>query len=109
MTPRTRPMTRADVQVRAQHAHSFIEAADLVDQLGEEAGIPQRGNTIGSLAVLAGIAASDAICGAILGIRAAGEGHSEAVDLLRSTEPGKRLAAHLRRPSPTLPMPYPAI
>lgn len=90
-------MTRADVQVRAQHAHSFIEAADLVDQLGEEAGIPQRGNTIGSLAVLAGIAASDAICGAILGIRAAGEGHGEAVDLLRSTEPGKRLAAHLRR------------
>ena len=97
MTPRTRAMTRAEVQVRAQHAHSFIQAADLVDQLGEEAGIPQIGNTIASLAVLAGIAASDAMCGAILGTRAAGEGHSEAVDLLRSTEPGKRLAAHLRR------------
>lgn len=97
MTPRSRSMTTSYVRVRAQHAHAFLEAAELVEQLGHDAGIPQIGNTIGSLAVLAGIAAGDAICGAILGVRAAGEGHGEAVDLLRATEPGGRLAAHLRR------------
>jgi hypothetical protein len=45
--------------VRADQARAFIEVADLV--LGES---PQEGHVA---AVLAGIAASDAICGARLG------------------------------------------
>jgi hypothetical protein len=70
MPPRTRKMTRTEVRTRAQHAHAFLTAADLVVDLGHDAGIDDLGNTIGSLAVLAGIAAGDAICGAVLGERA---------------------------------------
>jgi hypothetical protein len=97
MVSRTRSMTRVEATARQRHAHAFIEAADLVLDLGDDAGIPDLGNTVGSLAVLAGIAAGDAICGATLGRRAAGESHGEAVTLLRQTEPGKRLAASLSR------------
>jgi hypothetical protein len=56
-------MDRTAVLTRRQHAHSFIDAADLVLQLGHDAGISYIANTVGSLAVLAGIAAADAICG----------------------------------------------
>lgn len=97
MSRRTKPMTLAEARVRAQHAHAFLDAAELVDQLGHDAGIPEVGNTIGSLAVLSGIAAADAICGAILGERPSGQAHGEAVELLRRTEPGRRLAPHFRR------------
>lgn len=97
MTGRTRKMNPAEVHVRAQHARAFLEAADLVGEFGHDAGIPQIGNTIGSLAVLAGIAAGDAICGSVLGMRSSAEGHATAVELLRTTEPGRNLAPHLRR------------
>ncbi|MEV1128779.1 hypothetical protein [Agromyces sp. NPDC049794] len=97
MPARTRKMTRTEVRTRAQHAHAFLTAADLVVDLGHHAGIDDLGNTIGSLAVLAGIAAGDAICGAVLGERAAGQDHGNAVAMLRRTEPGKRLAQHLAR------------
>ncbi|MBT2517669.1 hypothetical protein J7E29_09515 [Streptomyces sp. ISL-90] len=90
-------MTRAESATRQRHAHAFLDAADLVLDLGDDAGIPDIGNTVGSLAVLAGIAAGDAICGATLGRRAAGENHAEAVALLRLSEPGKRLAPALSR------------
>ncbi len=90
-------MTRADASTRQRHAHAFLNAANLVIELGDEAGIPDIGNTVGSLAVLAGIAAGDAICGATLGQRAAGESHGEAVALLRRSERGKRLAPSLAR------------
>ena len=97
MRARTRKMTAAEVRTRAQHAHAFLTAADLVLDLGNDAGIDDLGNTVGSLAVLAGIAAGDAICGAVLGERSAGPDHGEAVAMLRRTEPGKRLAQHLGR------------
>ena len=96
MPARTRPMTRADASTRQRHAHAFLNAANLVIELGDEAGIPDIGNTVGSLAVLAGIAAGDAICGATLGQRAAGESHGEAVALLRRSERGKRPRAVAR-------------
>ncbi|THG34331.1 hypothetical protein E6C70_08600 [Glaciibacter flavus] len=90
-------MTLSEAKVRAQHAHAFLNAAALVDELGEDAGVATTGNVIGSLAVLAGIAAADAICGAVLGARSAGQDHGEAVSLLSSTKPGKALAPSLRR------------
>lgn len=97
MANRTRTITRAEVVTRQRNAHAFVDAAELVLDLGADAGIADLGNTVGSLAVLAGIAAGDAICGATLGRRAAGESHGEAVTLLRQSEPGKRLAASLSR------------
>lgn len=51
-----------------------------------------------SLAVLAGIAASDAACCAKLKVRARGADHQEAVRLLAGVEPhGKRMARDLDR------------
>lgn len=97
MPARTRTMSSAETHTRAQHAHAFLTAAELVDDLGHDAGIDDLGNTIGSLAVLAGIAAGDAICGAALGERSAGQDHGDAAAMLRRIEPGKRLAQHLAR------------
>lgn len=97
MTPRLRRMTRAEALTRKQHALAFLTAADLVTDLGDDAGVAAIGNTVGSLAVLAGIAASDAICGAVLGERAAGESHTEAIALLRRASPDTNFAAQLRR------------
>lgn len=52
----------------------------------------------GSNAVLAGIAASDAICGLALGERSSGEDHAQAVTLLRrATHPATKAANSLRR------------
>lgn len=84
MSARTTRMTGAEVRTRAQHAHAFLTAADLVADLGHDAGIDDLSNTVGSLAVLAGIAAGDAICGAALGERSASQSHGDAVTMLRA-------------------------
>ncbi|WP_051400137.1 hypothetical protein [Haloechinothrix halophila] len=55
-------------------------------------------NVAAALAVLAGIAASDAICCASLHERPRGQDHRQAVDLLSSIEPnGKTIGRHLGR------------
>ena len=55
-------------------------------------------NVAAGLAVLAGIAASDAICGARLGLIYRGQEHREAADLVRTAVPdGPRLAGQLLR------------
>lgn len=98
MSSRRQTMSKAEVAARSAHAHSFLSAADLIEMLGEDAGIDARANLIGSLAVLAGIAAADAICGNALGERAAGENHAEAVAVLKSaTPPGDAAQAQLKR------------
>jgi hypothetical protein len=51
-----------------------------------------------SNAISAGIAATDAICGAVLGERSSDQDHRVAVDLLATVQPdGSRLAGKLRR------------
>lgn len=97
MSPRTRSMTLVDCRIRAGHARSFITAAELVCDLGEDAGIDATGNTIASLAVLAGIAASDAIAGMTTGERSASESHQEATRLLQSSATGRSVAAPFKR------------
>ena len=60
--------------------------------------VPGGSNVAGSNAVLAGIAAADAICGYTLGRRAAGESHHEAIALLERAVPsGSRAPANLKR------------
>ncbi|MCC6269651.1 MAG: hypothetical protein IT190_00060 [Microbacteriaceae bacterium] len=90
-------MTRAEAAVRLQHAHAFFTAAKLITDLGEDAGNSHMGNTVGSLAVLSGVASADAICGAALGQRASGDNHMEAVKLLKQDATGTNFAAQLRR------------
>ena len=84
MTPRdpgrVRDMSAADVQVRADAARRFLEVAEMV---AEEADTDYR-PVSASLAVLAGIAASDAICGHVLKKRSRAQEHRQAVDLLRT-------------------------
>jgi hypothetical protein len=50
-------------------------------------------NVATSLAVLAGIAASDAACCVALGRRSRGQDHLQAVDLVATVEPGGKQAA----------------
>jgi hypothetical protein len=70
-------------------------AADLV--LSEETHTATPGVAV-ALAVLAGIAASDAACCAKLGKRSRGQDHTEAIGLLRTVVPhGEEMAKDLGR------------
>jgi hypothetical protein len=91
-------MDRAAVKARAAQAHSFLDSANLIDELGVDAGVESTSNVIATLSVLAGIAASDAICGSAAGHCASGENHSDAVKLLKAnTPPGDTSSAQLAR------------
>jgi dihydropteroate synthase len=82
-------------QGRMVKAQQFADAATLVQNLAEEAG--DVADAYITLCVHAGIAASDVICCARLGRYAQGEGHHEAVALLKTAAPGieRHLAALL--------------
>lgn len=92
---RTAPCTRSDARARLGAAQAYLDVARQV--LGE----PLRSeylNVAAGLAVLAGIAASDAICGARLGRIHRGEDHLGAQDMLREATPdGDKLATQLGR------------
>jgi hypothetical protein len=86
-------MTKAEVQVRAATARKYLEVGELV--MGSD---PAERQVAGGLAVLAAIAASDAICGAVLGHAAQGPDHDQASDVLGTVKPdGAALAKHLTR------------
>lgn len=82
MSPRPRGRTqtcgKAEAHTRLAHARAFAETAELVLDVDDDASL----NVSASLAVLAGIAASDAACCAALGSRPRGQNHREAVTLL---------------------------
>lgn len=82
---RTAACDQHDAQVRLVHAQRFIEVADLVEEGNE---LDEYGNVAASLAVLAGIAASDAACCAALGHRSRSQDHHDAVVLLAEVRPG---------------------
>ena len=88
---RTRPVAAAQVRAYAAKAEEFADAAasDL------EAG---RNIAATSLAIHAGINSADAVCGARLGKRAAGEDHDQVLALLRQAGPdGAEVERELRR------------
>lgn len=92
---RTAACSVADARTRLKTAHAYLEVADLV--LGEKER-DEYLNVAAGLAVLAGIAASDAICCARLRIRHRGDDHRGAADLLRTATPdGSNLARVLLR------------
>jgi hypothetical protein len=92
---RTQPCTKSDAATRLRHARSFLEVAQLVTEEGEELGYA---SVSAALAVLAGIAASDAACCAELGRRSRGQDHHEAIALVQRIEPGgDKAATSLRR------------
>lgn len=107
---RTKPCSRADAQGRFRRAEAFLYVADLV--LGEEVGSDQDYDDINlsgvsaALAVLAGIAAADAVCCHRLAAHSRGRDHQRAVALVRTVIPnGPAMANDLdRRPSRRPPL-----
>ncbi|TXR56305.1 hypothetical protein [Quadrisphaera setariae] len=73
-----RDMTAGEVRARAEVARSFFEVAQLIAEEEPES----YASVAGSLCVLAGIAASDAICGHVLGKRPRGQDHGQAAEVL---------------------------
>jgi hypothetical protein len=81
--------------VRLNHARAFLEVAELVGTQKDELATP---SVAAALAVLAGIAASDAACCAALGQRPRGQDHRQAVQLLERVDSvGPAMAQDLGR------------
>lgn len=94
-TARTQRCDLAQARLRLDHARSFLTVAELVGTDPDEVANP---SVTASLAVLAGIAASDAACCAVLRMRARGQDHQQAAELLESIVPGgSTMARDLRR------------
>ena len=84
-----------DARNRLRHARKFAEVAALT---ASEVDSIEYASVAASLAVLAGVAASDAACCKALGMRPRGQDHREAAVLLAKVEPGgKKAAAALGR------------
>ena len=88
--PETRAMNPGQVRTRANQAHAFLNAGQLITKAwGSGTGLFEEdavASVIGSLAVLAGIAAADVICGASLGYHSASGNHRDAVKLLADVD-----------------------
>lgn len=92
---RTQTCSDADATRRLGHARKFFEVAELVADEGDEL---EYASQAAALAVLAGIAASDAACCKSLGRRSRGQDHRAAVTLVEQVTPGgKRAARSLNR------------
>ena len=88
---RTKPVSGAQVRAYAGKAEEYADAAANEIDAG-------RYIAATSLAIHAGINAADAVCGARLGERAAGEDHDQVLLLLRQAGPdGTKVEKELRR------------
>lgn len=87
---RTQACSETDASARLRHARKFIEVAELLAGEGDEVEYSSQAT---ALAVLAGIAASDAACCKSLGRRSRGPDHREAAALVERVEPGGEQAA----------------
>lgn len=88
---RTKPVSAAQVRSYAAKAEEFAEAAASDLAAG-------RNIAATSLAIHAGINVADAVCGARLGKRAAGEDHDQVLILLRQAgSDGTEIERDLRR------------
>ncbi len=87
---RTQQCSEAEAATRLRHATKFLEVAELAAGEGDDI---EYSSPAAALAVLAGIAASDAACCSALGRRSRGQEHHAAVGLLEKVEPGGKQAA----------------
>jgi len=81
---RTQTCGKSAARTRLEHARAFADTSELALDVENGASL----NVSASLAVLAGIASSDAVCCAVLGSRARGQDHREAVALLSGVAAG---------------------
>lgn len=84
---RTSRCDRRDAEIRLSHARRFLEVAELVADLDDD-GDEGYGSVAASLAVLSGIASSDAACCVALGERSRSQDHHDAEELVQRIEPG---------------------
>lgn len=91
---RTQSCSKTQARARLQHARKFLEVAEMT---AGEAGDVEYASAAAALAVLAGIAASDAACCAALGRRSRGQDHRQAIELLEQVAPGGAQAAKALR------------
>lgn len=85
---------KPEARVRLKAARKYLESAELLEGEALE-GIEESGSVAASMAVLAGIAASDAACCFKLQMRSRGEDHRMAVEFLRQIDGGAKAAADL--------------
>lgn len=90
---RTQRCDSADARTRLAQARKFLDVAELV--ASEE--VEESNSVSAALAVLAGIAASDAACCAALGRRSRSQNHHDAEQLVSQIEPGGTAAASTLR------------
>jgi hypothetical protein len=96
MTARTQRCGEAQARTRLTHALKFLEVADLVAEGSSDEA--DYASASAALAVLAGIAASDAACCTTLGRRSRAKDHRDAATLVEQIEPnGRQAAQSLRR------------
>jgi hypothetical protein len=85
---RRRPCTPAEARTRLRHAEAFFATAELV---ASEEGKPtdyDYNHVAAGVAVLAAIAAADALCCHLLGERSRGQDHRQAIELLEQVRYG---------------------
>lgn len=91
---RAQPCGKPEARTRLAHARAFVDTAELALDVDDDASL----NVAASLAVLAGIAASDAACCAAMGKRPRGQNHREAVALLSGVASvGQEMGTNLAR------------
>lgn len=94
MAGRVRAVDRRGVEMRRDEAASYLEVAQMLVESASHA----DWKAAGANAVLGGIAASDAICGAVLGYHHIGDDHGAARRLLdEACAPDSRPGVHLKR------------
>lgn len=84
---RTSACGPAEARVRATQARKFLDTTELILGVDDDLAPP---GTAAALAVLAGIAASDAVCCLSLGSRARGQDHHQATAVLAQVAPDGR-------------------
>lgn len=87
---RTQACSEADARARLRHARKFAEVAELIAGEGDDV---EYASQAAALAVLAGIAASDAACCKSFGRRSRGCDHRDAATLVEQVSPGGKQAA----------------
>ncbi len=91
-------MSKTEIAERAGTARQHQIVAVLTLPPADRQGSSAEAQVAASNAVLAGIAASDALCGYAMGRRAAGQDHRDAVKLLAQVRPdGPALSRKLSR------------
>lgn len=92
---RTQKCGAADARAKLQRAEKFMEVSNLITD--EASPDPDFMSAAAALAVLAGIAASDAACCKALGVRSRSDDHHDVEALLEQITPGGTDAANAMR------------